>query len=529
MKYKVLISDPLEKEGVEILKREKDITVDEKPKIPPEDLKKIIKDYHALIVRSGTKVTADIIKEAKNLKVVGRAGVGLDNVDVNSASKQGIIVVNAPAGNTISTSEHTMSMIMALSRNIPQAASSLKKGEWKRKKFMGVELYKKVLGIVGLGRIGTEVAKRATSFGMKVIAFDPFLAPQKAAELDIESVSLDELLKRSDYITVHAPLTDETKHILNKSAFEKMKNDARVINCARGGIVDEPALAEAIKNGRIAGAAVDVFEQEPPAEDNPLLKLDNIITTPHLGASTEEAQINVAIDIAQTVRDVLLDKGIKNAVNVPCLEPEIMSVMQPYFSLAEKLGSMQSQLVEGYIKDVRIKYVGDIIKYDVSPLTLAIVKGMLTPILQETVNYVNARVIARDRGINIVESKTSDVQDFANLIVLEVRTDKTKNTVMGTLFTKVDPRIVKLNDYYVDAVPSGFMLFITNKDVPGVVGSIGTILGENKVNIAGMTFGRLKEGGEAVSILNIDSDISKELLGKVKNSPNIHDVKLVKL
>ena len=529
MSMRVLVSDPLEKEGISILEAEKEITVDVKTKLTPDQLKEAIKDYDAIIVRSSTKVTKDVIEAGNKLKVIGRAGVGLDNVNLEAASLKGVIVVNAPAGNTISTAEHTMSMIMALSRNIPQAYASLKSGQWDRKKFMGVELYGKTLGIIGLGRIGSEVAKRSDSFGMKVIAYDPFLSPEKASELKIEPVTLDDLFKRSDYITVHAPLTEETKYIIGKTTIAKMKKGVKIVNCARGGIINEEDLAAAISEGKVSGAALDVFEKEPPAPTNPLLKLDKVIMTPHLGASTEEAQISVAIDIAQTIRDILLNKGIRNAVNVPCVDPEMMCVMQPFFNLAEKIGSLQAQLVDGYIKKVEIKYVGDIIKQNVSVVTIAILKGMLTPVLQDTVNYVNARVIAQERGISVTESKTSQIQDFANLIILDVQTDKMKSSVMGTLFTKVDPRIVRINDYYVDAVPSGYMLVMSNKDVPGVVGSIGTLLGKNKINIAGMTFGRIKAGGEAISILNIDSEVPKDVLDQIKKAPNIHGVKMVKL
>ncbi len=357
---KILVSDPLSEEGLEILKKEKSFQVDVKTKLTPEELKKIIKDYDALIVRSGTKVTKEIIQAADNLKVVGRAGVGVDNVDVDAASQKGVIVMNTPEGNTISTAEHTMSLIMALSRNIPQACFSLKhEKKWDRKSFTGVELYTKVLGIVGLGRVGREVAKRCLSFGMKILAYDPFLPAQKAKEMDVELVALDKLFAESDYITLHVPLTDETRHIISEKEIAKMKKGVRIINCARGGIVDEKALAEAIKSGKVAGAALDVFEEEPPVS-SPLMELGNVITTPHLGASTEEAQTNVAIDIARQVSDVLLGRGVRNAVNMPAVEPETYKLLEPYISLAEKLGSLQAQLATGPITRINIKYHGDI-------------------------------------------------------------------------------------------------------------------------------------------------------------------------
>jgi len=528
MSVKILISDPLAEEGVAILKKEKGIQVDVKPKLPPEELKRIIPEYTALIVRSQTKVTKDIISQAKKLKYIGRAGVGLDNIDVDFASKKGIIVMNAPGGNSISTAEHTLSMILSVSRNIPQANSSLKKGEWERKKFMGVELYGKTLGIIGLGRIGTEVARRAASFQMKIIAHDPFLIPEKAKSLGIESVGLDALFKRSDYITVHVPLTNDTHHIIGERAFRKMKKGVRIINCARGGIVDENALSGAIKRGIVAGAALDVYEKEPPGKTT-LVGMDAVVTTPHLGASTEEAQTNVAIDMAEAMCDALTHKGIRNAVNVPSIEPGLFKIIEPYLNLAEKIGKMHAQLIEGYINKVQIRYVGEIVKHNLNHMTRSIMKGMLEPVLEESVNYVNALVIARDRGIKINEEKTKEIEDFADLIHVEVETDRMKSAIMGTLFTKIDPRIVKIDKFYVDVVPEGHMIVIYNQDKPGIVGQIGTLLGKNNINIAGMNFGRAKRGGEAITVLNVDSAIPPSVLGKIKKSQYIKEVKSIKL
>ncbi len=526
--FKILVSDSLAKEGIKILEDEKSLKVDVKTKLKPDELKKEIKDCDALIVRSGTKVTKDIIRAASRLKIIGRAGVGLDNVDLEEASKRGIIVVNAPGGNTVSTAEHTFSLMLSLSRNVPPAHISVKSGQWERKRFMGVELYSKVLGIIGLGRIGAEVAKRAMSFDMKVLACDPYLSLEKAKHLGIESVDLKELLRRADYITVHTPLTEETRHLLGDEEFRLMKDGVRVINCARGGIVNEEALARALDSGKVAGAALDVYEKEPPAGSR-LFKFDNVIFTPHIGASTEEAQVNVAIDIAKCVRDALLNRGLRNAVNAPCLDPEVCKVMEPYLNLIENIGSMQSQLSDGHIKKVKVRYVGEILKYDLSAMTIALMKGMLTPILQETVNYVNALVIARERGIKVVETKTAEIEDFASLVWVEVETGKGKNSIMGTLFTKVDTRIVKINEFYVDAVPEGVMLIVFNKDVPGIIGQIGTILGKCGINIATMTFGREREGGRAITVLNVDSDASKEVLNKIRKAKNIYEVKVVRL
>jgi len=528
MPVKILISDPLAEEGIAILKKQKNFQVDVKLKLPPDELKKIIPEYKALIVRSQTKVTRDILNYAKNLKYIGRAGVGLDNIDVEAASKQGIIVMNTPGGNSISTAEHAFSLILALSRNIAQANSSVKKGEWERKKFMGTELYGKILGIIGLGRIGSEVAKRAASFQMKVIAYDPFLIPERAKSLGIESVKLDTLFKKADYITVHTPLTADTRHIIDGKAIRKMKKGVRIVNCARGGIVDEDALIKAIDSGRVAGAALDVYEKEPPTK-TAVVGNNKIVTTPHLGASTEEAQINVAIDIAEAMTDALLHRGIRNAVNVPSIEPELYKIIEPYLNLAEKIGKMHAQLALGYINKVKIRYVGDIVKYDLNHMTRSIIKGMLEPTLEESVNYVNALVIARERGIKISEEKSKEIEDFANLISVEVETEKMKSCIMGTLFTKVDPRIVKVDKFYVDVVPEGHMLVIYNQDKPGIVGLIGTLLGKNGINIAGMNFGRAKPGGEAITVLNVDSDVPEDVIVKIRKGKHIKQVKKVKL
>lgn len=526
---KILVSDQLSEEGLKILKEVKEFQVDVRTDLKPDALKVAVKDYQALIVRSATKVTRDIIEAAANLKVIGRAGVGLDNVDLEAATQKGIIVMNTPAGNTISTAEHTFSMILALSRNIPQANASTKKGEWKRSKFMGVELYNKVLGVVGFGRIGSEVAKRASSFGMKILAFDPYLSREVAESMGVEIVELKELLKNSDYITVHTPLTDDTKHMISKEEFAIMKKGARLINCARGGIIDEAALVEAIKGGIVAGAAMDVFESEPLSADSELLKLDNVITTPHLGASTEEAQINVAIEVAEIVRDALLGKGIRNAANYPCLEPDVCKILDPYINLAQSLGSFSAQLVEGRFQELSINYSGDIIQHDLSPLTMSLAKGILSPILKETVNFVNAVSLAKERGIKIRESKSLKEGEFVNLIQLEITTDKEKKKIFGTLSSNKQPRIVKVDEYYVELYPVGVMIFLQNWDRPGVIGNLGTLLGKLNINIAAMTFGRDKPGGKAISVLNVDSEINADTLEKLKKLDNILTARVIKL
>ncbi len=525
---KILVSDALSEEGLRVFKESKELTVDVKTDLKPDALKEVIKDYDALVVRSATKVTKDVIQAAKKLKVVGRAGVGLDNVDLEAATQKGIIVMNTPAGNTISTAEHTFSMILALSRNIPQANSSTKKGEWKRSKFMGVEVYGKTLGIVGFGRIGSEVAKRALSFGMKILAYDPFLSVEVAESIGVEIAELKKVLQEADYITVHTPLTDETRHMISDKEFALMKKGVRIINCARGGIIDEVALVKAIKEQRVAGAAMDVFENEPLSADNEFLKLDNVVITPHLGASTEEAQVNVAIEVAEIVRDALLGRGIRNAANYPCLEAEVCKILSPYINLGEKLGMFAAQLVEGRFQELVINYSGEITKYNLSPVTMALAKGVLEPILKETVNFVNAVSLLKERGIKLRESKSAQEGEFVNLIQLEIKTDKEIKKVFGTLSSNKQPRIVKIDDYYLELYPIGEMVFIRNWDKPGLIGSLGTLMGKNGINIAAMTFGRDQQGGKAISVLNVDSQVSQEIQDRIRGLENILTVKVIR-
>ncbi|MFH1201810.1 MAG: phosphoglycerate dehydrogenase [Candidatus Omnitrophota bacterium] len=525
---RILVSDKLSEEGLKILKAEVEFSVDVKLDLKPEQLKEIIANYDALVVRSGTKVTKEIIEAGKNLKVIGRAGVGLDNVDLEAATKKGIIAMNSPAGNTISTAEHTMSMILALSRNIPQADTSMKKGEWLRSKFMGAELYGKTLGIIGLGRIGKEVARRSSSFGMKIIAYDPFISESAAKEMEVELVELKDLISRADYITLHIPFTDETKNMISEKELALMKKNVRIINCSRGGIIDEKALAKAVEEGRIAGCALDVYETEPP-KDSPLLKCNNCVLTPHLGASTEEAQVNVAVEIAEAVRDALLGRGIRNAANFPSVEAEAYKTLAPFINLAEKLGLLASQLTEGRISQVDIGYSGEMTRHDLTSLTLALMKGILSPMVGDTVNFVNSLSLAQERQIKVQETKSSKIEQFANLISVELKTDKTKTQIQGTLFTNSEPRIVKINQFYVEALPLGYMLVIHNQDKPGIIGALGTILGKHKINIAGMTFGRVIPGGDAISVLNVDSPLAQNVLDEIKHTPNISSVKLIRL
>lgn len=526
---KILISDRLEKEGIDILTAVKDFKVDCKFGIKPEELKSIVKDYDALIVRSGTQVTADIIEAAGKLKVIGRAGVGLDNVDLKAATKRGIVAMNTPAGNTTSTAEHTMSMILALSRNIPQACASLKSGKWDRAKFNGVELYGKTIGIIGLGRIGSTVARMCKAFGMKVIAYDPFLSKEIIAKSEIESVELETLIKQADYVTIHIPKTAETSNLISEKEFASMKKTVRLINCARGGIIDEKALETALAAGRIAGCALDVYEEEPPPANFPLLKFDNCIATPHLGASTSEAQINVAIEIAESVRDALLGKGIRNAANFPSISEEAYKELEPYIDLGERIGKFAGQLINGRMKKVTVTYSGEMTKHKVAPITMTLIYGLLKPILGESVNPVNAVDLAAGRGINVQEIQSNKEEEFVNQISVEITTDQKPLNIWGTLSGNKQPRIVKINKVYVEAIPQGYMLFVNNNDKPGIVGAVGTLLAKDNINIASITFGRESQGGLAISVVNVDSEIPEGTIEKLRKTKDILFAKLIKV
>lgn len=527
---KVLVSDALGQGGMEILRQEKGLQVDEKIGLKPEELKKIIGEYDAILVRSATKVTAEIIEAGKKLRVIGRAGVGVDNVDLEAATKRGIIVMNTPEGNTISTAELSFSMLMAVARNLPQADAHVKKGEWKRSKFQGAELNGKALGVVGFGRIGREVAKRASAFNMKVMVFDPFISKEAVKEWPVEFVDFPTMLKNVDFITFHTPLTAETKNLLNKETFKLCKKGLRIVNCARGGIVDEQALVEAIQSGQVAGAAFDVFVAEPPPADHPLLKLPQFICTPHLGAVTQEAQENVAVDVAKQVIDALNDRAIKNAVNMPNLDPDTLKGLKPWLVLAEKIGMLYPQLFDGSIKKVEIRYGGDPTRFKTAPLTIAILKGLLTPICGETVNFVNAPAMAKERGIHVSEGISTSSADFTSYIDVEVLQGKETHRVMGTLFDQ-EPRIVRINDFLIDVEPKGWVLFIKNEDLPGVVGMVGTMLGKNRINIAEMSLGRVGKGKKAYAMtaINTDSEVPAKVVTQIKKGKSILDVKVVKL
>jgi D-3-phosphoglycerate dehydrogenase len=524
---KVLVSDNISPRGVEILKKA-GLEVDIKTGMKPAELKACIGEYDGLVIRSATKVTAEIIEAASKLKVIGRAGSGLDNVDKAAASKKGIVVMNTPGGNTITTAEHSMAMLFSVARLIPQATASMKAGKWEKKKFMGVELYHKTLGILGLGNIGSQVARRAQGLEMQVIAYDPFLSEDKANATGIRKVSLAELFAESDFITIHTPMTAETKGVINAKTIANMKDGVRIINCARGGIINEADLYEALKSGKVAGAALDVFEKEPP-EDNPLLALDNVVCTPHLGASTEEAQENVAVAVAEQIADYLVFGVIRNAVNFPSIPNEQVPRLQPYINLAEKLGEFSSQIFEGGATEITVEFRGGASEINTAPVTIAAVKGFLSPILLETVNFVNAPIIAKERGIEVKEIKSNDAGDYHSIIALRIKAKDRESYIAGTLFSKKDPRVILIDNFKVEIVPEGELLLMYNNDKPGVIGNIGTLLGKSNINIARMHFGRETAGGMAISVVSIDSTPSQETLDEIKRLPNILSVKHISL
>jgi D-3-phosphoglycerate dehydrogenase len=522
---KILVSDPVSDKGVAILRQEHDVDV--KLKLPPEELIALIPGYDALVVRSETKVTKAVIEAADNLKVIGRAGVGVDNIDVEAATKKGVIVLNAPEGNTIAATEHTMAMMLSLARNIPQAHQSVKGGEWQRGKFVGVEMRGKTLGVLGLGRIGTGVAKRALAMEMKVLAYDPFISADHARALDIELVELDEVLAGADFITLHLPLTAETKGLFSKETFKKVRPGVRIVNCARGGVIDEAALAAAINEGIVAGAAIDVFEKEPIDAANPLLGLDKVVLTPHLGASTAEAQVGVAVDVAEGILIALRGEPVTTAVNIAPVPAHVMKVIKPYLTVAEKMGCLAVHLADGRIETVEVEYNGQISEVDTRMLTTAVLKGLLGPILQETVNYVNAPGVAKARGIKAKEIKSKETANFANLLTVRIRTDKGSHMVAGTLFGKEEARIVMIDGYRVDVAPSGWLLIGPHIDKPGIIGKVGTILGENGINIASMQVGRTETAGTSIMVMTVEADLPTPVMLKIKAVDGILGAKLV--
>ncbi|WP_196594576.1 phosphoglycerate dehydrogenase [Pectinatus sottacetonis] len=521
---KVLVADGVSKKAVDILDKEFDVVV--KEKLPAEELLSIIAEFDGIIVRSASKITKKVIDKAEKLKVIGRAGVGTDNIDISAATDRGIIVLNAPEGNTIAATEHTMAMMLSMSRMIPIANETVQKGEWNRKKYVGVELRGKTLGVIGLGRIGSGVAKRAMSFDMKIIAYDPYLNEDRAHALGVTIGSLDDVIKNADFITVHMPLTPQTKNMLNKDNICKMKKGVRLINCARGGIINEQDLADAVKAGQVAGAAIDVFTSEPLAADNPLRNIPNIVLTPHLGASTVEAQIGVAIDASHGVAAALKGEPVSTAVNMAPVSAETMGKIRPYLTLAERLGCTAQSLSDGPIQSLTIRYNGNIADIDTKMISIAVIKGMLNPILQTAVNYVNAPSIAKQRNIKIEEIKNKDVKNFANLITVTVRTPEGEQSVQGTLFG-TDGRIVTINQHRVDVDPHARILICPHINRPGMIGQVGSVLGKYNVNISGMQVGKTAIAGTSMMVLTIDNDITQNIIDEVLKIDGIFDAKLV--
>jgi D-3-phosphoglycerate dehydrogenase len=531
---KVLVTDALAPQGVELLEQTRGLEVLNKPGTSPEELLELIGDAEGLIIRSATKVTAEVFARAEKLKVVGRAGIGVDNVDVAAATEHGVVVVNTPEGNNITTAEHAIALMVSLARHIPQATASMKAGKWEKKKFEGMELYNRVLGVVGAGNIGRIVCLRGVGLGMKVVVYDPFITAEAAARLGVELVSFDELLERADVITVHVPKTKGTTGLLNKAAFAKCKDGVFVINAARGGIVDEEALLEALNSGRVAGAGLDVFVEEPPPEGHPLVSHPNVICTPHLGASTEQAQVNVSVAVAEQVRDFLLDGIVRNSINVPSVSPEMMEEVQPYLTLASKIGSFHGQLAAGPIDQIEVEYAGEIAELNIAPITIAALHGLLSP-SHAAVNMVNAPVVAQQLGIKLIETKSNRPRDFASAITMTVRgkavtaSGRNERLISGAIFHGDQPRIVRIDDFMLEAIPEGCTLLVHNHDQAGVVGTVGTILGEAKVNISRMQLALVRSRKEAAMLVNIDNQPPDSVIEQIRAVPNVISVQLVEL
>ncbi|WP_067840424.1 phosphoglycerate dehydrogenase [Amphibacillus sediminis] len=528
MTYRVLISDPLSEDGIFPLREAKQIEVEMITDLSPEQLVEKIADYDALLVRSQTKVTREIIAAGRKLKIIGRAGVGVDNIDLEAATEHGVIVVNAPDGNTNSAAEHTIAMLMALARKIPQAYYALKQQKWDRKSHVGVELKGKTLGVVGLGRIGREVALRAKGQRMKVIAFDPFLTTEKADQLGIIKGSIDQVIEVADFLTLHTPLLKETKHLIDATAIAKMKPGVQIINCARGGIIDEEALYQAIKLGKVAGAALDVFEQEP-ATNHKLLELPEVIATPHLGASTVEAQESVAIDVSHDVVRLLTGDLVRNPVNLPSVPKDVMKKIEPYFYLAEKIGMILSHLTTEVIEEINLSYSGELHDVEVGPLTRNAIKGLLKCHFGDHINDVNAAYLAEQQGLVINELITSHAEGFVNLIKAEIKTKSGSKVVAGTLLRGIGPRIVQVESYNVDLVPEGHIIFIRHTDQPGVIGKVGSMLAENHINIATMQVGRSNIGGAAIMLITVDVAVTDQDLTGLTDVEEILEVVALEL
>ena len=521
---KVLVSDNLSELGVRIFQEADGIEVDVKVGLTPDELKAIIGEYHGLAIRGATKVTADVIAVAENLKVVGRAGTGLDNVDIPAASKRGIVVMNTPGGNTVTTAEHAIAMMMALVRNIPQATASMKAGKWEKKKFSGTEILNKTLGVVGLGKIGSVVADRAQGLGMKVVAYDPFLSEDQARQMGVKLGTMDEVFKQADLITLHVPLTEDTKALINAKNIAKMRDGVRIVNCSRGAVVNEEDLADAVESGKVAGAALDVYVTEPPGLTR-LVGLDRVICTPHLGASTKEAQENVAVAVANQIKDYLLYGTIRNAVNAPAVSGEALVTLGPFLELAQKLGLFLGQTVQTGIKRVEAQYAGAVSEMEIKPITTTFLTGLLRPIMRDDVNMVNAPMVAAERGIVVSETRVSRAEDFLSLLRYKVVTERSERVIEGTLFGKSEPRMVRLGAFRGEFDLSGEMLVIDAVDKPGVIGKVGMTLGTKGVNISHLQFARRQEGGDALLFLNTDSRADDEAVRELLALDNVSKVR----
>jgi D-3-phosphoglycerate dehydrogenase len=523
---KVLIADPIAQDGIDILSE--CAQVDVKTNLKPEEIIAIADDYEAIIVRSQTRITADIIRAGKKLQVIGRAGVGVDNIDIDEATRHGIIVVNASTGNTISAAEHSIALMLALARHIPAANASLKSGAWKRSDFMGTEVRGKTLGIIGLGNVGSDVARRARGLEMKLIAYDPFISADLAQNLQVELVPMERLLKESDFISLHIPLTESTKGLIGAKSLAMVKPTVRIINTARGGLIDDEALVKAIKEGRVAGAAIDVFAKEPCTQSI-LFENDKIIVTPHLGASTTEAQALAATEVARQVVDVFKGQPARYAVNAPFISVEALPFLAPFMRLAATLGSLASQLAEGQMKNINIKYNGEIANYDTNTLKAVTLGGLLKEISEERVNLVNANLVASRRGLKVIEQKEATCENYANLITVEVVTSEGATTVSGTVL-RGESHIVQVDSYWIDIVPTGgYFLFSDHQDRPGIIGAVGKITGDADINISYMNLSRLKPRGQALMILALDEPLPEEHRQQILALPDIHTAKLVKM
>lgn len=525
---RVLVSDKLAREGIDIFEKAEGIEVDVKPGLSPEELLQIIDRYDALAIRSGTKVTAEVIAKADRLKAIGRAGIGVDNVDVKAATERGILVMNTPDGNVVTTAEHAISLMCSLARKIPAATASMKAGKWEKSKFSGRELFNKTLGVIGLGNIGKIVANRGLGLSMKVVAYDPFVTKARAKELGVELVELDQLLALSDVVTLHVPLLDATKNIIDRGAIDKMKSGAFLINAARGGLVDEQAVADALDAGKLAGAAFDVYVQEPPPADHPLLNRDNVVLTPHLGASTSEAQVNVAVAVAEQIVAYLKEGVVTNSINAPAVSADQMETVGPFLHISETLGRMAGQLHGGGVQQIRLTLAG--ISRDISskPIEVAALTGLMSAALGRKINAVSAPYMAEERGIEVVAERTSKTQDFAKAVTLTVKGDDASTRIEGALFGEHDARVVCIDDFRLEIVPEGRILLTDHFDRPGVLGSIGTILGGHGVNISRLTLSRM-EDQHAKAAVSVDGEVTDEVLAQLQTVDGINHVRLLDL